>query len=138
MAAEATCAECGASLTPSAQWCSLCYAQIPARNTEVSTGEPGETPNVQRQQQQEPQQVIPNSRRPVDDMSKLGGVAEPVVGADPDEWAALLAAQEGSREPAYVQRFSKPKVRVLVGLGGAVALITVAFVAMVLLSRVVG
>jgi hypothetical protein len=143
----AYCPHCGAKLAPQAQWCSLCFEP-------VGREEPGRTG------------VIPATRDPVDDLPPMpppdrppvfdpdaavpdlgppqqepSQPAPPKPAPDPDaldEWVAMLAAEEGGTHHGFVKALSRPGLRVVVGIGGALVLLLLLVAGSVLLSKVVG
>lgn len=129
MRTHSRCPECGAIVPVDAQWCSLCLASRAPDETDVPTTlvAPGRTDDDATHAEEGPEVAD----------SDLHDETDASVPADPDKWAALLAAHEASDRPSVVRAMSRPSVRVaviLLGTLGIAIVLTLLCAAVVLLT----
>ena len=137
MADPQRCRQCGATLAPGAQWCSLCLTAV--TTADATAAPPDPTP---------PTSVPPPTTPPVVDVPPPPGMSAPPPTTppvapgpdpvDPDAWLALLAAEERKSTPTLLSAGSGDRGRRgAIMIGGAVAIIAVLTIIMVLLSWLV-
>lgn len=136
MADPQRCRQCGATLAPGAQWCSLCLTAVTTPDAAATPSDPS------------PPTIAPPTTPPVADVPPPPGMSAPPPTTppvapgpdpvDPDAWLALLAAEERKSTPALLSAGSNDRGRrVAIMIGGAVAIIAVLTLIMVLLSWLV-
>ncbi|MFN8125833.1 MAG: hypothetical protein U0R64_04910 [Candidatus Nanopelagicales bacterium] len=136
------CPHCGAALATGAEWCSLCLTPVgspqspePSPAAPVPPAVDQVPPGVEIDSLDVPPFVTRTpSEPPPPAASAASGLPDPR--ADPELWAARLAAEEGGSGSVAALRSRSTRFGIMIG--GALAVIVVLGAVMLVLSQFVG
>lgn len=120
MSGPITCPQCGARNPPTATWCSLCHARFEPATQQLPKQPTAEQRSAAAERVPEP---APGRGETAD--HPRGAPLDPAAGADPNAWAALLAAEEGRRQSSFEQAMARRGTKVLFVVGAIAAVLVV-------------
>ena len=148
---DLSCPRCSAHVSPDADWCTLCFADLrvppvaeaaPEPETAVETAvetlvEPVATPEGSAQPAGAGRGKHARSATSYDDAGPTDAAESAALGASADEMLARLAAESGHRLGPLADRLESTGARAVAAAFGAVLLLVVGLLVMTLLGHFV-